>query len=202
MNADKVVDALREMIAVMDGQLDPDVVDDLCPNARKTLAEHDAQPAQAAQPVNKPAAWMRQGVCYREWNGRRDGEKIITEDKVFPTDIPLYAITQPVGAPDGAKVIAQFVVERVSMGRGDERYIGTADGTRGVTVRYGDPGEVRNDLLWLIADALLAAAPQPPAQPSADAEDAARYRWLRKRDNAFLLAEDVIDEARAAEGGE
>lgn len=51
MNADKVVDALREMIAVMDGQLDPDVVDDLCPNARKTLAEHDAQPAQAAQPV-------------------------------------------------------------------------------------------------------------------------------------------------------
>lgn len=60
----------------------------------------DAQPAQAAQPVNKPAAWMRQGVCYREWNGRRDGEKIITEDKVFPTDIPLYAITQPVGVPD------------------------------------------------------------------------------------------------------
>lgn len=34
-------------------------------------------------------------------------------------------------------------------------------------------------------------------------EDAARYRWLRKHDNAELLAEDVIDEAiDAAREGE
>jgi hypothetical protein len=32
--------------------------------------------------------------------------------------------------------------------------------------------------------------------------DARRYRWLRANDNAYLLAEDVIDDALLAAGGE
>lgn len=50
-----------------------------------------------------------------------------------------------------------FVAERVSMGRGDERYFGTADGRLGVTVRH-DAEHQSERLLWQIADALLQQA--------------------------------------------
>lgn len=74
-----------------------------------------AQMMREREPVkvtDEPAAWMRGGVCYREGNGRRDGEKIITEHKVFPTDIPLYTARRA-AVPDVTKRVAEHMARSV-----------------------------------------------------------------------------------------
>lgn len=86
--------------------------------SRKVLEAFIAQAAQMMrerEPVkvtDEPAAWMRGGVCYREGNGRRDGEKIITEHKVFPTDIPLYTARRA-AVPDVTKRVAEHMARSV-----------------------------------------------------------------------------------------
>lgn len=69
---------------------------------------------------------------------------------------PVIDYPSALGMGDG------FVAERVNMGRGDERYIGTSDGSIGTTVSRDDPGEVRSTMLWLIADAMLTSREQTP----------------------------------------
>lgn len=65
--------------------------------------------------------------------------------------------------PPAASVPDGFVFERVNMGRGNERYVGLADGSEGTTVQEdGDgPGDTRSRLLWRIADAALGAQENP-----------------------------------------
>jgi hypothetical protein len=77
---------------------DPETAD-MLRQAAQMMRERERE---AVKVTDEPAAWMRGEVCYREGNGRQDGEKIITEHKVFPTDIPLYTARRaPV--PDGWK---------------------------------------------------------------------------------------------------
>jgi hypothetical protein len=149
MNADKLAQAIERTArhrAATDG-IDPDqwrVV--LYKWEAEALAEYDAQPAQAAQPVGVADGW-------REFITR--------------------VANQGPSKPDYWSTCAQC-----------ER--NTSD-----------------------AEDLLTAAPPPPAQPSADAEDAARYRWLTNHcfdESLFNESEDKcevdsrIDAARAAEG--
>ena len=108
---------------------------------------------------------------------------------------------QPVGVPDGWVMVPELP---------DARMLDAAIGV------YAFADELTIDVVWR---AMLAAAPQPTAQPSADVEDAKRYRWLRAnavrgrmescgRHHAFALNCDepesewdaTIDAARAAEG--
>jgi len=151
-NADKLAGLLRKAIPYLreageqyldDGSNEPL---ELARDADEALAEYDAQPAQAAQPVGVADGW-------REFITR--------------------VANQGPSKPDYWSTCAQC-----------ER--NTSD-----------------------AEDLLTAAPPPPAQPSADAEDAARYRWLTNHcfdESLFNESEDKcevdsrIDAARAAEG--
>jgi len=119
------------------------------------------------------------------------------------------APAQPVGVPDGWAMVPREPTETM---------IEAADDTDSPG---GDPCATPD---YAVAySAMLAASPQPPAQPSADAEDAARYRHVRKHfevsaarhgynDLLFIrppgnastqsaeIMDSVIDAASAAEG--
>src|SRR5690606_10796202 len=41
---------------------------------------------------SKPVAWMRRSITYRGGDGRKNGERIVTEGKVYNDDIPLYSM--------------------------------------------------------------------------------------------------------------
>ena len=75
-------------------------------------------------------------------------------------------VAEPTSQPVAPVVADDFIAERVNMGRGNERYIGTSDGKLGVTVRKGH--STLHHILWLIADAMLAAP--HPAQPQPSSE--------------------------------
>ncbi|MBU6232551.1 hypothetical protein KGP36_08045 [Patescibacteria group bacterium] len=64
--------------------------------------------------------------------------------------------THPAAQP---RVVDGFVFERVNMGRGDECYVGLSDGSLGTTITKNGHSEfdTAGQLLWRIADALLAA---------------------------------------------
>jgi|SRR6185312_3793459 len=173
MNADKLAGLLRRAIPYLreageqyldDGSNEPL---ELARDADEAIAEYDAQPAQAAQPVGVPV------------------------DLAMVPRVPTSAML------DRAVALALNV---------------TIHGAGGWSNYMCD--------VW---NCMLAAAPQPPAQPSADAEDAARYRWLRPRlltadfeygdDSETVLVflipttmavsanlDKSIDAARAAEG--
>ncbi|MGS1076692.1 hypothetical protein [Pseudoxanthomonas beigongshangi] len=51
----------------------------------------------AALPVllGEPVGWMRRNITYKDTDGRRDGERILSERKVFCDDIPLYTLPTP-----------------------------------------------------------------------------------------------------------
>ncbi|NII53540.1 hypothetical protein [Luteibacter sp. SG786] len=69
------------------------------------------------------------------------------------------AIHSALASPSARAVVPEgIVVDRVDMGRGDERYIGVADGSMGITV--SSHGSLEHRLLFEIANALLAAAPE------------------------------------------
>lgn len=139
------------------------------------LAEHDAQPAQAAVSV-----------------------------QTLPLRTAPYTLTttahaaQPVGVPEPIEIEYH-----------------TDDGER---VSDEGIGYARG---WnACRRAMLAVAPRPPAQPSADAEDAARYRCLRdSQEHDYVVChydsvvdgeytysgegiDELMDAARAVKGGE
>jgi len=260
MNADKLADALR--YAVDNPDFDSAEFDR---RARAALAEHDAQPAQAAQPVgdlrvevqsvavsDAPDAhqvWLRRGVQQFPVGDYRD-----TREEAEWYAGQLRTALQPVGVPDVFDFAAHLQRQRgwsgATFGPG-ARVQGVVDHIRKELKEIeADPGDLKEwidvvilalDGAWRsgaspseIIDALVSkqtknegrvwpdwrtadpnkaiehdrskdAAPQP----SADAEDAARYRWLTNHcfdESLFNESEDKcevdsrIDAARAAEG--
>ena len=149
--------------------------------ARAALAEHDAQPAQGGNSL----------LIGTTPDGRPYGLHGTKESVEIVSDMIAAYEAQPVGVPDGWVMVPELP---------DARMLDAAIGV------YAFADEAAIDVVWR---AMLAAAPQPPAQPSADAEDAARYRWLTNHcfdESLFNESEDKcevdsrIDAARAAEG--
>ncbi len=50
----------------------------------------------AAPRVGEPVAWMRRTVTYAAGDERTEGERVVSERKVYEDDIPLYAPTEAV----------------------------------------------------------------------------------------------------------
>lgn len=181
MNADKLADALRTILDHVDGYV-PNTPKAIWRDAQAALAEHDAQPAQAAQPGDDEAA--RRYI--RDW----------CPDHV--KDLIDRVAAQPVGVPDGWVMVPRGPTNDMvlaGIGAWSSQHANAID-------------------IW---HAMLAAAPQPPAQPSADAEVSnemvlravhASLDWphplthfeARKALEAAMAKES--DAARAAEGGE
>jgi hypothetical protein len=58
---------------------------------------HMKEALAAALPVllGEPVGWMRRNITYKDTDGRRDGERILSERKVFCDDISLYTLPTP-----------------------------------------------------------------------------------------------------------
>jgi len=147
MNADKLAQALR----AFPEDPNPFTYRRAYAKAQAALAEHDAQPAQAAQPVGVPAGWM-----FEELDG---GFVHVESPQTLAVNLGYY--------PEGNATASQ--------------------------------------LLRLLACALL--APQPPAQPSADAvsiaaEISTRPEFAKYEAPLILdIVRETLKAARAAEGG-
>lgn len=44
--------------------------------------------------LGEPVAWMRRNITYFAVDGRTEGERVVSERRVYPDDVPLYAIKQ------------------------------------------------------------------------------------------------------------
>lgn len=86
---------------------------------RLAIAREASQPASQPKAATdaQPGAWMRRHVTYRGVDGRREGERIVSEDKVYADDIPLYTHPAPSQAAEDCErldwLAMQFVDVRV-----------------------------------------------------------------------------------------
>lgn len=151
------------------------------------LAEHDAQAAQARNSL----------LIGTTPDGRPYGLHGTKESVEAVSDLIEAQAVQPVGVPDGWVMVPRQDFETVFYAGFDRDTVTRAE----------------EQTIDAARDRLEKAlcAPHPPAQPSADAEDAARYRWLRDMRNRERASDMVtykmnldaaIDAARAAESGE
>jgi len=108
--------------------------------ARAALAEHDAQPAQGGNSL----------LIGTTPDGRPYGLHGTKESVEIVSDMIAAYEAQPVGVPDGWVMVPELP---------DARMLDAAIGV------YAFADEAAIDVVWR---AMLAAAPQPPAQPSAD----------------------------------
>lgn len=80
IETDKLVDALRRIIEISERSPFSSigvVINDCCKEARAALAEYDAQPAQAAQPVGAPDIQTIRGAIDRAWRSPNNAIKVI-----------------------------------------------------------------------------------------------------------------------------
>jgi len=155
MNADKLADALRIARNGLQWYQDryPESTngcdDEAMAQIDATLAEHDAQPAQAAQPVAQRLSEIEDSVAQNKMSG----------SAVF-TQMRQLIAAQPVGGPD--EIV--YVLDNVAYG--DDWFARLmVEG-----VMFLVPLENADEARHILAE--KKRRPQPPAQPSADAEDA------------------------------
>lgn len=176
MNADKLADALRRLLGAK--WCTPEY-ETARSTAAAILAEHDAQPAQAAQPVgvadggrdafeawsrergyntDKDESGYRSGVARLAWAAWRSAVGA-------GFSIPAGYRLQPICEFDAYQCVLRETTELRKALRLAREYMSEA-------VDYGTPCAKRDaELVDEVLSDNCTVTPQPPAQPSADAED-------------------------------
>jgi len=183
MNADKLADVLRRATDFIGYLLDHSPEDRrdnaIWSDCKAALAEHDAQPAQAAQPSPE----HQQLFDMLGAKDQEDAARIIAEHHA-------RKLAQPVGVPDGWVMVPR------------EPTAGMLD----AGMKTGNlDGRNRLAASWQM---MAYAAPRPPAQPSADAvsiaADISTRPEFAKYESPLILdiVRETLKAARAAEGGE
>lgn len=165
MSNDKLAEALRSNIreAMNSGVFKDDtrrIIVDWYNQSDAIIKNQAAEAAQAQAQAAEPVAWTRQDVISDD-GGCPIGmdEPRIAWGAECPDYeggwAPLYTRPQPAqDAKDAAIPLKGWIFDKVDMGRGDERYICTPDGSNATTVRNETTSDHHEQMLWLIADAM------------------------------------------------
>lgn len=112
----------------------------------------------------EPVAWMRRDVTYREGDGRREGERVLSQGRVYESDIPLY----PQSAIDALSAEVEKLKSR----------LGGVELQRGAYWNAYKSEQIKAKNLQFALDMLHGEGAQQRIE--ALREDAERYRWLRE----------------------